>query len=253
MISKSRIKQIQGLHNARSRKEEQLFIAEGEKTVKELLEQLPSGIEEIFATSEFLEKEGALIRKSGVLFSEVKEDELSRISTLKTANKVLAVCRYLDVKEEVGPNDTSISIFLDEIKDPGNFGTLIRLADWFGVAVVFCSHGSCDLYNSKVIQATMGAFIRVKVVYTDLSVVIKENNFKNVYGAVMNGANLYQENLGPGLLVIGNESTGISSENLKLLTRSITIPSHSSNGTESLNAAMAGAIILSEFFRKIKI
>lgn len=251
MISKSRIKQIQGLHNARSRKEEQVFIAEGEKTVKELLEQLPSGIVEIFGTSEFLDKESALIKKSGVLFSEVNEDELSRISTLKTANKVLAVCKYFEVKEKAVAGANSISIYLDEIKDPGNFGTLIRLADWFGVATVYCSVSSCDLYNPKVIQATMGAFIRVKVVYADLSDVIKKNEFKNVYGAVMKGANLYKENLSSGLLVIGNESTGISNENLKLLTKTITIPSHSNNGTESLNAAMAGAIILSEFFRKL--
>jgi len=128
--------------------------------------------------------------------------------------------------------------------------------DWVAVAV--CSNKESEIiYNVKKEghrNVNKNGFYLAKLLWKEeLLDVLKENNFKNVYGAVMNGANLYQENLGPGLLVIGNESTGISSENLKLLTRSITIPSHSSNGTESLNAAMAGAIILSEFFRKIKI
>lgn len=249
MISKSRIKQIQSLHDARSRKEEGLFIAEGEKTVRELLDQFPAGIEEIFATAEFLEKEATLIRKTGVNCTQINENDLSRISALKTPNKVLAVCHFFS-NEEKGNAGNYLSIYLDEIRDPGNFGTLIRLADWFGVKTVYCSPNSCDLYNPKVIQSTMGAFIRVRVVYAELAEVISKNGFKNVYGAVMNGSDIYKEKLESGLLVIGNESNGISSANLKLLSKAVTIPSHSNNGTESLNAAMAGAVILSEFFRR---
>lgn len=251
MISKSRLKQIKGLHTTRSRKEESLFLAEGEKTVLELLNNRAAQIEEVFAVSEFIEANFQLLKSSQVLFSEIKESDLERISTLKTPNKTLAVCHVFTEKDFQRTEKEYLSLYLDEIKDPGNFGTILRLADWFGIHRVYASQGSCDLYNPKVIQSTMGAFMRVHVVYSELKDVIKNNSFSNVYGAVLEGNSLYAEKLKEGLLVIGNESSGISSENLNLIPNKITIPSHSESGTESLNAAMATSIIVSEFYRQL--
>ena len=147
---------------------------------------------------------------------------------------------------------TNFSLYLDDIRDPGNFGTIIRLADWYGISTVFCSDNSCDLYNPKVIQATMGAFARVNIIYISLKEAINKYAVKNVYGAVLNGKSIYYEKLQNGIIVIGNEANGISPGNLQLINRSITIPAQQTSGTESLNAAMAASIITSEFFRQLK-
>jgi len=148
--------------------------------------------------------------------------------------------------------EENFAFFLDDVRDPGNLGTIIRLADWFGLSTIFCSPGSCDFYNPKVIQSTMGAFLRVRSVYTELSDLLEKQEIKTVYGAVLNGANLYKEKLVNGLIVIGNEANGISDHNLKFISKKLTIPANQNNGTESLNAAMAASIIASEFFRQLK-
>lgn len=248
MISKNRLKQIRTLHLKKNRDAESLFLAEGLKTVTELLEHNPDTIHELFATVDFIEENNALLKKNKVNFSEISGEELKQISTQVTPNKVLAVCHYFNKEQN---NLVNFSLYLDEIRDPGNFGTIIRLANWFGISTIYCSENSCDFYNPKVIQSTMGAFMRVNVVYTSLNKVIKDNGIKIVYGAVLNGKNIYTEKLEKGIIVIGNEASGISAENLNLVNRPITIPSHQENGTESLNAAMAASIITSEFFRQL--
>jgi TrmH family RNA methyltransferase len=139
------------------------------------------------------------------------------------------------------------------VRDPGNLGTIIRLADWFGIPTVFCSPGSCDFYNPKVIQSTMGAFLRVQVIFIDLKPLIETYNIRNIYGALLSGKNLYKETLQNGLIIIGNEANGIREENLALINNPITIPANQHNGTESLNAAMATSIITSEFFRQLRV
>lgn len=141
-------------------------------------------------------------------------------------------------------------MYLDDVRDPGNLGTIIRLADWFGVSTLFISPGTCDVYNPKVIQSTMGAFLRVKLITCELGDLKEKYRIPKIFGAVLNGKNLYQEELRHGLIVIGNEANGISEENLKHITQSLTIPSNQQNGTESLNAAMAASIITAEFFRQ---
>jgi RNA methyltransferase, TrmH family len=250
MISKNQIKQIQSLHLKKNRDDLQLFLAEGAKLVKELLAQYPERIHEVFGTAAFIDENRTLLNNAKINCCEVKESELERISAQKTPNQALALCKYFSAVPGAFDFERKFSLYLDDIRDPGNFGTIIRLASWFGISSIFCSETSCDIYNPKVIQSTMGAFTRVQVVYCSLSQLIGEQGVKNVYGAVLNGKSLYGEKLGSGIIVIGNEANGIGAENLQLVNRPITIPSHLHNATESLNAAMASAIITSEFFRQ---
>jgi RNA methyltransferase, TrmH family len=251
MLSKNQIKEIQSLHLKKFRETKKQFIAEGIKTVLEILEYAPILVEELFATRQFLETHKILLRRLNIKITEIEESDLKKISLQATPNAVLAVCNYFKESKVDFNFKENFSFFLDDVRDPGNFGTIIRLADWFGLKTVFCTDTSCDFYNPKVIQSTMGAFLRVKVIYVELAQLIEQSKVENVYGAVLNGNNIYKEHLKNGLIVIGNEANGISDENLKLLSKKITIPSNQNNGTESLNAAMATAMIASEFFRQL--
>lgn len=253
MLSKNRIKEIQSLQIKKFRDAQKLFLAEGIKTVLEILEHAPSSMEEVFATSGFMEAHAVPLKKANVKLTEVDETELKKISLQSTPNSVLAVCRYFGQKSMQLDFENSFSLYLDDIRDPGNFGTIIRLADWFGISTVFCSPGSCDLYNPKVIQSTMGAFLRVNCIYTELGQLLSQQSIERVYGAVLNGSDLYQEELQSGLIVIGNEANGISAENLQRINRRLTIPAAQSGGAESLNAAMAASIIVAEFFRQCRL
>jgi TrmH family RNA methyltransferase len=252
MISKNHLKQIRLLHSKRNRDEQHLFIAEGVKVVKEILESHPGIIKELFGSPDFVNTNKALISKTKIMCHEVSENELKQLSALTTPNDAFAVCKYLENTHPVMNFDKEIVLYLDEIRDPGNFGTIIRLADWFGVKTIFCSTGCCDLYNPKVIQSTMGAFLRVDIVYASLEEVISNNKIQVVYGAVLKGNDIYKEKLSYGIIVIGNEANGISGQNLARINKPLTIPSHPQSGSESLNAAMATSIIVSEFFRQLR-
>ncbi len=251
MLSKNQVSEIRGLHQKKQRELRQQFIVEGVKTVLEVLTFRPQLIRHIYGTNDFAEQHHALLNKHKSDFTLVNASELERISLLENPNQVLAVCEYLDKPGLNFDFGSGFSLYLDDIRDPGNLGTLLRLADWYGISKLFCSPSTCELYNPKVIQASMGAFLRVEVVYTSLTQLISENNIKTVYGALLNGANLYKEKLGQGLIVIGNEANGITKENLNLVNRPITIPAAAGNKTESLNAAVAAGIICSEFFRQL--
>ncbi len=250
MISKNQISFIKSLHLKKNRDAEQLFIAEGVKTVLELINDKNNLVTQLYAEVDFIEKNKKLLEDSNVNCFEVNERELQRISLQVAPNKVLAVCNYFKGRDIKINGTKDFCIFLDDIRDPGNFGTIIRLASWFGVKTIFCSPTTCELYNSKVIQASMGAFLRVNCVYMNLEEVIKTYGFSKIYGAFLEGDNFYKQQLNNGLLVIGNEANGIGQENIKHVTQKITIPSHSENNTESLNAGTATAILLSEFFRQ---
>jgi len=253
MLSKNRIKQLQSLQLKKNRDLGKLFIAEGKKTVSELLDHHAELITEIFITPALLNTQAARLSQKHIHFTEVSEDEFARISLQATPAGIMAVCRYFDEVQPEFNFEKDFAFYLDEIRDPGNFGTIIRLADWFGSRTVFCSPNCCELYNPKVIQATMGAFLRVNVVYVELGELIEKQKIETVYGALLEGKNLYRETLKPGLIVIGNEANGISKQNLPRITHPVTIPASGSNGTESLNAAMATSIIASEFFRQLKL
>lgn len=252
MISKNQIKQLQSLRLKKNRDVNELFLVEGVKMVKELFNQLPGQVHELFATPDFIEENKKDIVKNRVKFTEVTEKELGQISLQATPNKALALCRYFKEDVTAFDFDKEFSIFLDDIRDPGNLGTIMRLADWYGIKGIFCSPESCDVYNPKVIQSTMGAFMRVKVSYITLAELVERHKGVNVFGAVLEGKDIYKEKLKGGLIVIGNEANGISDQNYPLLTSHLTIPSHGKNGTESLNAAMAASIITSEFFRQLR-
>ncbi len=255
MLSKSQISFINSLKQKKYRDEHQLFIAEGAKIVPELLNS-DIVVKQVYATSEFLRNNAipATIERF-----EIKENELERISSLTKANEVLAVCEIPKYKLNSDDLKGKLTLVLDDIKDPGNLGTIIRIADWFGIENIVCSSETADAFNSKVVQATMGSIARIKIHYCDLTSFVQQqitNNQQRIYGALLEGKNIYNEKLSSeGLIVIGNESRGISEDVQKLITDKISIPSFSHYKTnegqaESLNAAIATSIICSEFRRR---
>ncbi len=250
MISKNQIKHINALHLKKFRDEEQCFIAEGIKVVDEILKNRSGIIKELFITEEYYQKNKELIKQNEIAFSRINDEELKKISTQNNPNQALAVCNYFKENKSSFDLSKNFSFYLDDIRDPGNLGTILRIANWFGINEVFCSPQSTDIYNPKSIQAAMGAFLRVRVNYMELKDVIGGKKIP-VYGAVLNGKNIYKEELKKGLIIIGNEANGISKTNLALISDPITIPAHGNNQTESLNAAMATAIICGEFFRQL--
>lgn len=251
MLSKNKIKFINSLKIKKFRDEYQQFIAEGDKLVCDLL----SGnykIIEIFAVRDWLEKH---VISNQIMVNEITEDELERISQLSTPNKVLAI---LDYKQSLKPenlNYDELILVLDEIKDPGNLGTIIRIADWFGIKNIICSENSVDVYNPKVVQATMGSIARINVSYCDLNSFMKAIPHEiPIYGTLLDGENIYEQPLSKnGIIIVGNESRGISEPVLPCITNKLFIPSYAQNAdnkAESLNASVAAAIVCAEFKRK---
>lgn len=254
MLSKNQIKFVNSLKQKKYREEHNLFIAEGAKIVPELLNSKIK-VKQVFATSDFFRKHK--INDQTERF-EIKETELERISALMTPNEALALCEIPLFELDAASLADKLTLVLDEIKDPGNLGTIIRIADWYGIENIICSTASADVFNPKVVQATMGSIARIKVHYTDLAdfFKIKAPGLKlPVFGALLEGENIYTKQLSSkGFIVIGNESKGISAEVQEFITDKISIPSfshfNSSNGeAESLNAAIASAVICSEFRR----
>ncbi|MCE9538991.1 MAG: RNA methyltransferase [Bacteroidetes bacterium] len=256
MLSKNQLKFVSSLKQKKFREEHNLFIAEGTKIVTELL-QSKIKVKQVFATAVFLSK--VKIDKS-IEWAEIKENELDRLSAQVTANEVLAVCEIPEYILNNNELNDKLTLVLDEIKDPGNLGTIIRIADWFGIETIICSKGTVDAFNSKVVQATMGSISRIKLHYVDLIEFLE--GFKDqpanlkfpVFGALLEGSSIYSQQLSSnGFIVIGNESKGISTNILPYITDKISIPSFSISGgheVESLNAAIATSIICSEFRRR---
>lgn len=241
MISKNQVKYIQSLGQKKSRDAENKFIAEGPKSFNEFLESKNCNVIQVFALKEWIEKNPGVKTRTDLV--EVSEDELKKISRLATANQVLAIVEK--IKWDIDPDiKGTISIALDGIQDPGNMGTIIRIADWFAIKNIFCSTDCADIYNPKVVQSTMGSITRVKIEYVDLVSWLKQHHEIRTYAAVLNGRDITKmEKLNEGIIVIGNESKGISSEIMKLINVQITIPGKGK--AESLNAAVAAGIILS--------
>ena len=238
MVSKSQIKLITSLQQKKYRNKLGLFIAEGPKVITELL-SAGINLDSLFSTKENLNP-----TSNEYL---VSEKELQKISFLKTANTSVALFKIPANKPLLKDCST---VVLDAIRDPGNLGTIIRLCDWFGIKQLVCSEDTVDCYNPKVIQATMGSIARVQINYTAITDFINESILP-VYGACMEGENIYQQKLPEkAILVMGNEANGISPEINSLLTNRITIPQFGKmQETESLNVATATAILLSEFMR----
>ncbi len=246
MISTSQIKFIKSLSQQKFRKLHGKFIIEGEKMVAELL---TSGfvIEAIYGVDEWIKLAAKLPGFNPELMLVVSPSELGRISNLKTPNKALAVVHMPACSLEKDIFDDLV-LALDRISDPGNLGTIIRIADWFGIRNVLCSHDTVELFNPKVVQATMGSLFRVKVHYVDLAETItKMAAAIPKFAATLDGDNIYAQDLPrKAVVIIGNESHGISARLIGLADRKLMIPS-AAQSAESLNASIATAIICSEF------
>ena len=239
MLIKSQVKYIQSLSHKKLRDSEGVFVAEGPKLINELLSaRLP--LQQLYAVKEWITEQGKSLTAE---VTEIIHSELERISLLQTHNQVLGIFKKPDFSANT-PLRNSISLMLDTLQDPGNLGTIIRCADWFGISQIFCSTDSADAWNPKVVQATMGSIARVQVAYGLLDHWLSQEPGLPTYAAVLDGADLRK--LPPvkeGIIIIGNESKGISEAILARCSNRITIPRHGK--AESLNAAVATGIILS--------
>lgn len=242
MVSKNQIKLITGLHQKKYRQREGLFLAEGFKVITELLGSR-------FALVHLFETEPLFPRIPQDKKTTATPAELQKMSALSTANNCLAV---FAIPNENPILDSGLMVALDDIRDPGNLGTILRLCDWFGIRQVLCSKETADLYNPKVVQATMGSLTRVNVSYVNLPEFLSETKLP-VFGTFMDGENVYREALpSDGIIVMGNEANGISADVEKTVSRRIAIPRFGDlQETESLNVATATGIILSEFRRSV--
>ena len=257
MLSKNKIKLIQSLDQKKFRTEHKLFIVEGEKICNDLIAsqfEAAKGlfeIAEIYYTLAWKQNHLEDLEDLNVSSEEITESELQKISLLKSPNGVLALVRIPE--EEIPRYDDDLVLVLDGVRDPGNLGTILRTADWFGVSKLICSLDCVDVFNHKVVQATMGSIFRVNVFYYDLGIEIskirKHHPLKPVYGATLEGENVYEMALPQdAILVVGSEANGISKKTKELLTKEIKIPRFGSG--ESLNVGPATAVLCSEFKRQ---
>lgn len=240
-LSKNKIKWIRSLHLKKHRDELGLYIVEGEKMVNEALKFSLDSIETIIHTLEL-----DISDFKGESY-QISHKELEQISTLKTPNKAFAILRQKIDSPSI--NAEKLIIALDGIQDPGNLGTILRIADWYGISDIVCSKNTVDWYNPKVVQASMGAIFRVQIHYIDLFDWLNTCSLK-IYGALLEGKNIYTDkHLENGVLLMGNEGNGISSDLLPLITHPISIPRFGE--AESLNVSVATAILVSEFKRSV--
>ncbi len=241
MLSKFQVKFVKSLHQKKARNSTHQFIVEGEKNVNELLHS-GLNVNFIFGTAEWLDNNKAKIEKP-VEIIEVNEKELTQISTQVTPNKVLAVVEM--PKYNLSHFDTNTVIGLENVQDPGNLGTIIRIADWYGIKNIICSEDTVDVYNPKVINSTMGSFCRVQVHYTDLKDYIRLSQ-KLVYAMVLDGFSIYATLFDANSMILfGNESQGLSETIQSVVSHPITIPRIGK--AESLNVAVAAAIACDNF------
>ena len=241
MITRAEILDIKSLATKQGREEQGAFIAEGEKLVGEIRNS-SLRIRRILQTKPIF-ADGELI----------SEKEMERISQLKSANSVLAVVELPKHKLSLANPTKNLVLALDRIQNPGNLGTIIRLADWFGISDIVCSEDTADCFNPKVVQATMGAILRVRVHYTNLAKWLSSQGEAKIYGTFLEGENIYNAHLETsGVIVMGNEGQGISDEVAECVSHKLLIPPYPADrcGSESLNVAVATAVICSEFRRR---
>ena len=246
MLSKNQIKEIRLLHVSKYRKREQYFIAEGPTIVQEFINSIYT-IDTIFATETWINNNTNTQHN----IVKITPKELQAISLLKTPNQVLATVKYPE-KKLLNHNTGELILALDTIQDPGNLGTIIRIADWYGIKKLVCSLDTADAYNPKVVQASMGAITRVNFIYTNLNKWLRAlPKNTNIYGTMLDGDSIYEAELNnDGIIIIGNEGNGISKEIQEIISHRIKIPAYGDSLMESLNAAVATAIVCNEFRRK---
>ncbi|MFI3316428.1 MAG: RNA methyltransferase [Rikenellaceae bacterium] len=244
-MTKSEIQLVKSLGDKRSRSEMGLFLAEGEKLIEELRHS-KLNVRKIYSLEGVFEGEGV---------EWVSEREMERISQLKSANNSVALVDIPHYELDMDQICSQLVLVLDGVQNPGNLGTIIRLADWFGIENIICSPTSADCFNPKVVQATMGAILRVKVHYMPLYEFLTVATQRNlpIYGTLLEGENIYEEALSEnGIVIMGNEGKGISDEVQRFITRKLFIPPFPADraGSESLNVSIATAVVCSEFRRR---
>ena len=248
-ISNAQLKLLQSLKLKKFRQKYGKYVVEGPKMVDELISNKSNSVHTVYTTPSYKDK--LLAKRYIGSIVEINDKDLKKVSALKTPNQVIAVAELPDLENVPSLSVEKVSLYLDRIQDPGNLGTIIRIADWFGIKHVVCAPGTVDVYSSKVIQSTMGAIYRVEVSYVDYQKLMEKNGSLKSFGAVLDsGQSIYD--LGedvPGLLVIGNESQGISPALKSQLDHQISIPRIETRGAESLNAAVACGIICGQLIR----
>ncbi len=255
VLEKGLVKLIRSLEQKKYRMQQGLFVVEGDKTVREMLGSSLT-VEYLLAKTAWLEQLSANFPVHANHIIEINDKELSQISFLKTPNQAMALVRIPDYPLDMKELTKGLSLYLDQVQDPGNVGTMIRLADWFGIRHVLCGEGCADPFNPKTIQSTMGAMIRVKTYQADASFFQQLKSHHPdfpVYGTFLNGENIYNSSLSTNaVIVMGNESKGISDQIAQYVNRRLLIPSYPPGEptSESLNVATAAAIVCAEFRRK---
>jgi TrmH family RNA methyltransferase len=253
MITKARLNFILSLQKRKTREEEKLYVVEGDKLVKEFLEARVK-IQMLVAKPEFLNSLPLVLKQGVGEFIQASYDELKKVSSLKTPHNALAVISMPEKKINTESLKKGLSVAIECIQDPGNLGTVIRSAAWFGIKNIYCSSDSVDAFNPKVIQATMGAILHVNVFYTDLHALFEKaaENSIRIFGALLEGQSVYSCKISNnGIILLGNESRGISEDLQPFITDRIMIPrsDRTGPGIDSLNVAMAASVIFSEFTR----
>ena len=246
-LSINQLKYLKSLHERKYRQKYHNFIVEGVKLAGEVLVSGSFEVEMAVAVPDWLEKNKALLRNVANIVP-VEEGELKKISLLTTPNQVLLVVKQPEINFDAHAAFQGFTLYLDDIRDPGNLGTILRIADWFGISWVICSPGSVEAYNPKVVQSGMGAFLRVKCTEMPFEDLQAQLPSLPVYGTVLDGQSIFKENLQcPAIIAIGNESRGLSSDIQSQLTHRIAIPKGPGGGAESLNAAVATGIVCAFF------
>ena len=258
MISSSKSKLIRSLQQKKFRDQHRLFLVEGEKMVGELTNGDSENrfqIQELFATPEWIESHNTLLHQGGPELTEASQAEIKKVSKLVTPQAVIALVSIPAMHFSAEALLNTPVLAFESIRDPGNLGTIIRTADWFGIRHIVCTPDSTDLYNSKVVQSTMGAITRVQVHYQEMEALLESEEIqaKTVFGTFMEGENIYETSLEPDpLILFGNESHGLSESLTRHIRHRITIPSFSplGSGSESLNVASSVAVVCSELRRR---
>ncbi|MEM6317000.1 MAG: RNA methyltransferase [Bacteroidota bacterium] len=244
MLSRNTIKYIQSLQQKKFRQMYNNFIVEGTKMTAEILRHAPFEVESIYALGAWIDQNQPILTSFQTITHEVSPKELDRISGLKTPNQVLLVCKQPAQTLDLSTINHSLTLYLDELQNPGNMGSILRIADWFGIPYVFCSPESVEQYNPKVIQASMGAFLRVKVVSMSFDQLVEKVPDLPILAAVLEGESVFSTTASAkGVLVIGNEGKGISESIVQQATHLVSIPKAGNGGAESLYAAVATGIL----------
>ncbi|MDD2476335.1 MAG: RNA methyltransferase [Dysgonamonadaceae bacterium] len=247
-LSKNKISYIQSLKQKKYRSQHNTFVAEGSKLIFDLIPHMRC---QLLVLSDEMQENLSVVKAEETIVAT--RAEIKKASHLATPPDAIAV--FYQIQKDYSGIDYSnkLSLILDEVQDPGNLGTIIRIADWFGIENIFCSNDTADVYNTKTVQATMGALSRVNIHYANIANLIKQYPSSSIYGTFLNGENIYTEPLvTKGFIVMGNEGNGIRPEIEQLITHRLYIPSFSTNSTtsESLNVAVATAVVCSEFRRR---